>query len=52
MYADKARLTYMFFYVDPWCLLSDEMILSVFGWLSKATLARCARVCKKWKTLV
>merc|ERR1719192_143196 len=28
--------------------LSDELILSVFKWLPKSTLAKCSRVCKKW----
>jgi F-box and leucine-rich repeat protein 1 (S-phase kinase-associated protein 2) len=36
---------------DPWLFLSDEVVLSVFTWLSKATLSRCACVCKRWKRL-
>ncbi|KAJ8705043.1 hypothetical protein PYW08_012363 [Mythimna loreyi] len=29
-------------------ILSDEMILSVFRWLPKRTLAHCMMVCKRW----
>jgi len=28
--------------------MSDEVVLSVFKWLHKGTLARCALVCKRW----
>lgn len=31
-----------------WASLSDEMVLAVFRWLHKGTLARCARVCRRW----
>ncbi|XP_045508924.1 S-phase kinase-associated protein 2-like isoform X2 [Colias croceus] len=33
---------------DTFTLLSDEMILSVFKWLPKRTLAHCMTVCKRW----
>lgn len=28
--------------------LPEELVLSVFKWLPKCTLAKCARVCKRW----
>jgi len=31
--------------------MSDEVFLSMFRWLPKSTLARCARVCKRWQRL-
>jgi len=31
--------------------MSEEVVLSVFRWLPKSTLARCARVCKRWERL-
>jgi len=31
--------------------LSDEIILCVFKWLPKSTVARCAQVSKRWKRL-
>lgn len=31
--------------------MSEEVVLSVFRWLPKSTLARCARVCKRWLRL-
>jgi len=31
--------------------MSDEVVLSVFRWLHKGTLARCALVCKRWYRL-
>uniref|UniRef100_A0A2H1VC74 SFRICE_011414 n=1 Tax=Spodoptera frugiperda TaxID=7108 RepID=A0A2H1VC74_SPOFR len=34
--------------VDSFKLLSDEMMLSVFNWLPKRTLAHCMVVCKRW----
>ena len=37
--------------VDFFNLMSDELILRVFRWLSKSTLAKCARVCKTWHRL-
>ncbi|KAL5022701.1 hypothetical protein ScPMuIL_001856 [Solemya velum] len=37
---------------DHFSNLSDEMILDVFRWLPKFTLARCARVCRRWSRLV
>lgn len=33
---------------DAFNILSDEMILSVFRWLPKRTLAHCMLVCKRW----
>ncbi|XP_059047348.1 S-phase kinase-associated protein 2-like [Achroia grisella] len=33
---------------DSFRMLSDEMILSVFKWLPKRTLANCMLVCKRW----
>ncbi|KAL0858606.1 hypothetical protein ABMA27_012441 [Loxostege sticticalis] len=33
---------------DSFNILSDEMILSVFRWLPKLTLAHCMVVCKRW----
>lgn len=33
---------------DSFSVLSDEMILSVFRWLPKRTLAHCMLVCKRW----
>ncbi|XP_075989991.1 S-phase kinase-associated protein 2-like isoform X2 [Anticarsia gemmatalis] len=33
---------------DSFNILSDEMILSVFRWLPKRTLAHCMCVCKRW----
>ncbi|KAM3955159.1 S-phase kinase-associated protein 2 [Aphomia sociella] len=33
---------------DSFSVLSDEMILSVFKWLPKRTLAHCMLVCKRW----
>lgn len=33
---------------DVFNLMSDEVVLSVFRWLHKGTLARCALVCKRW----
>ncbi|XP_063836055.1 S-phase kinase-associated protein 2 [Ostrinia nubilalis] len=33
---------------DTFNVLSDEMILSVFRWLPKRTLAHCMLVCKRW----
>ncbi|CAH0404167.1 unnamed protein product [Chilo suppressalis] len=33
---------------DAFNILSDEMILSVFRWLPKRTLANCMLVCKRW----
>ncbi|XP_061727334.1 S-phase kinase-associated protein 2-like [Cydia pomonella] len=34
--------------VDSFSVLSDEMMLSVFRWLPKRTLAHCMLVCKRW----
>jgi len=36
---------------DLFNLMSEEVVLSVFRWLPKSTLARCARVCKRWERL-
>lgn len=37
--------------VDGFSRLSDEVILSIFKWLPKSTVARCAQVSKRWKRL-
>ncbi|XP_022317982.2 S-phase kinase-associated protein 2-like [Crassostrea virginica] len=37
---------------DYFSLLSDEIILHVFYWLPKFTLAKCARVCRRWNCVV
>ncbi|XP_013138083.1 PREDICTED: S-phase kinase-associated protein 2-like [Papilio polytes] len=37
--------------IDTFSILSDEMILSVFKWLPKRTLAHCMLVCKRWYRL-
>ncbi|XP_038048618.1 S-phase kinase-associated protein 2-like isoform X2 [Patiria miniata] len=37
---------------DPFSCLSDEIMLGIFQWLPMTTLARCARVCKRWSHLV
>ncbi|XP_022087876.1 S-phase kinase-associated protein 2-like [Acanthaster planci] len=37
---------------DPFCRLSDEIMLGIFWWLPMTTLARCARVCRRWYHLV
>ncbi|KAI0230577.1 S-phase kinase-associated protein 2 [Lamellibrachia satsuma] len=36
---------------DHWHRLSEEIILSIFKWLPKPVLVRCARVCKRWNRL-
>ncbi|XP_049762937.1 S-phase kinase-associated protein 2 [Schistocerca cancellata] len=36
---------------DMFNKLSDEMVLMVFRWLPKKTLALTARVCKRWKRI-
>lgn len=36
---------------DLFNLMSEEVVLSVFRWLHKGTLARCALVCKRWYRL-
>ncbi|XP_022833206.1 S-phase kinase-associated protein 2 isoform X2 [Spodoptera litura] len=33
---------------DSFRLLSDEMMLSIFNWLPKRSLAHCMVVCKRW----
>ncbi|XP_070564199.1 S-phase kinase-associated protein 2-like [Ptychodera flava] len=38
--------------VDPFSTLSDEIILNVFKWLPLSQLAKCARVCRRWSTIV
>nr|XP_058943189.1 S-phase kinase-associated protein 2-like [Pocillopora verrucosa] len=35
-----------------WMMLSDEIILSIFQFLPKKTIVRCARVCKHWQRLM
>lgn len=37
--------------VDGFSRLSDEVILSIFKWLPKSTVAKCAQVSKRWKRL-
>ena len=37
--------------VDAWSSIPDEIFLAVFAHLSKSTLGRCARVCKRWRRL-
>lgn len=37
--------------VDGFSRLSDEVILNIFKWLPKSTIARCAQVSKRWKRL-
>ncbi|XP_069128051.1 S-phase kinase-associated protein 2-like [Argopecten irradians] len=37
---------------DYFSELSDEIILTVFRWLPKFTLAKCSRVCHRWNRLV
>lgn len=37
--------------VDGFSRLSDEVILNVFKWLPKSTVAKCAQVSKRWKRL-
>jgi len=34
--------------IDFFNRLPEELVLSVFKWLPKCTLAKCARVCKRW----
>ena len=41
-----------FFFSDYWMMLSDEIILSIFQFLPKKTIVRCARVCKHWQRLM
>ena len=36
---------------DPFCRQSDEIVLKIFGFLSKSQLVRCARVCRRWRQL-
>ena len=36
---------------SPFSKLPDEVILSIFRWLPKSTVARCAQVSKRWKRL-
>ncbi|OWF38166.1 S-phase kinase-associated protein 2-like [Mizuhopecten yessoensis] len=38
--------------IDYFGGLSDEIILAVFRWLPKFTLAKCSRVCHRWNRLV
>ncbi|XP_048760343.1 S-phase kinase-associated protein 2-like [Ostrea edulis] len=39
-------------YTDNFSRLSDEMILRIYHWLPKFTLAKCARVCHRWNRVV
>lgn len=36
---------------DTFSRLPDEVILSIFKWLPKSTIAKCAQVSKRWKRL-
>jgi len=36
---------------DVFNTMSDEVVLHVFRWLPKCTLAKCALVCKRWRRL-
>lgn len=36
---------------SPFSKLPDEVILCIFRWLPKSTIARCAQVSKRWKRL-
>ncbi len=47
---DATRLSVLVV-LDPWNRMSDEVILTVFAWLPKSTLAKCARVCRRWNRL-
>lgn len=38
--------------VDNFSRMSDEIVLLVFKWLPKCSLARCAAVCRRWRRLV
>lgn len=40
------------FISDYFAELSDEVVLNVFKWLPRFTLAKCARVCHRWSRLV
>lgn len=37
---------------DTFNLMSEEVVLHIFKWLPKTSLARCALVCKRWRRLV
>jgi len=37
---------------DSFNLMSEEVVLHIFKWLPKTSLARCALVCKRWRRLV
>ena len=36
---------------DGFSRLSDEVVLCIFKWLPKSTVAKCAQVAKRWKRL-
>ena len=36
---------------DVFSRLSDEVVLCIFKWLPKSTVAKCAQVAKRWKRL-
>ena len=36
---------------DYFSKLSDEIVLSVFRWLPKKSLKRCALVCRRWRDI-
>jgi len=38
--------------VDHFSTMSDEIVLLVFKWLPKCSLARCGAVCRRWRRLV
>ncbi|KAK3577927.1 hypothetical protein CHS0354_034565 [Potamilus streckersoni] len=37
---------------DYFSMLSDEIVLTIFQWVPKFVLAKCARVCRRWSRLV
>lgn len=49
MYSNK--LTLYIYVLDHFQQLSDEMILQIFHWLPKCSLANAALVCVRWHQL-
>lgn len=47
----KRRKLYREETVDPFCRLSNELLLRLFSLLPRQSLARCARVCRRWRHL-
>ncbi|GIY22915.1 s-phase kinase-associated protein 2 [Caerostris extrusa] len=37
--------------IDYFAKISDEVVLSIFSWLPKSSLAKCSSVCKRWRDL-